>query len=126
MCEVEGWSSNADCGCMFKAENDNLPIHEDKAKGVHVKGLSDFYVGNAPDVFEIMRQGGSSRAVSSTRAFLSLGAFEIVLTPRFHAPRNELGVVAVALDLRHHRPGAQHGDGHAEDGFALPRRPRGK
>ena len=48
------------------AENDNLPVHEDKAKGVYVKGLSDFYVGNAPEVYEIMRQGGNARAVSAT------------------------------------------------------------
>lgn len=48
------------------AHNDNLQIHEDKAKGVYVKGLSDFYVGGQDDVYEIMRQGGNSRAVSST------------------------------------------------------------
>ncbi|KAK4700548.1 kinesin family member 5, partial [Phenoliferia sp. Uapishka_3] len=52
---------------LLAPENDNLPIHEDKAKGVYVKNLSDFYVGNAPEVFEIMRQGGNSRAVSSTQ-----------------------------------------------------------
>lgn len=48
------------------AHNDNLQIHEDKAKGVYVKGLSDFYVGGQDDVYEIMRQGGNARAVSST------------------------------------------------------------
>lgn len=46
-------------------------MHEDKAKGVYVKGLSDFYVGNAEEVFEIMRQGGSSRAVSATSEWRS-------------------------------------------------------
>lgn len=48
------------------AENDNLQIHEEKSKGVYVKGLSDFYVGSTKDVYEIMRQGGSARAVTST------------------------------------------------------------
>lgn len=52
---------------MVIAENDNLPVHEDKVKGVYVKDLSDFYVGNASEVYEIMRQGGNARAVSSTR-----------------------------------------------------------
>ncbi|KAM0745937.1 kinesin heavy chain [Meredithblackwellia eburnea MCA 4105] len=52
---------------LLAPENDNLPIHEDKARGVYVKNLSDFYVGNAPEVYEIMRQGGNSRAVSSTQ-----------------------------------------------------------
>lgn len=48
------------------AENDNLPVHEDKQRGVYVKNLSEFYVGNSAEVYEIMRQGGSARAVSST------------------------------------------------------------
>jgi hypothetical protein len=48
------------------AQNDNLQIHEEKSKGIYVKNLSDFYVSNAREVYEIMRQGGSARAVSST------------------------------------------------------------
>ncbi|KAL8280862.1 hypothetical protein RQP46_006866 [Phenoliferia psychrophenolica] len=52
---------------LMKPENDNLPIHEDKTKGVHVKNLSDYYVSSKEDVFEIMRIGGNSRAVSSTQ-----------------------------------------------------------
>jgi len=48
------------------AQNDNLQIHEEKSKGIYVKNLSDFYVSNAREVYEIMRQGGASRVVSST------------------------------------------------------------
>lgn len=48
------------------AHNDNLPIHEDKSRGVYVKNLSDFYVASAPEVYEIMKQGGEARKVSST------------------------------------------------------------
>lgn len=51
---------------LLAPQNDNLPIHEDKARGVYVKNLSDFYVGSAEEVFEIMRQGGSARAVTAT------------------------------------------------------------
>ncbi|GAA6008802.1 hypothetical protein JCM10207_001729 [Rhodosporidiobolus poonsookiae] len=51
---------------LLSPENDNLPVHEDKARGVYVKGLSDFYVSNSAEVYEIMRQGGNARAVSST------------------------------------------------------------
>ncbi|GEM07758.1 kinesin family member 5 [Rhodotorula toruloides] len=47
-------------------ENDNLPVHEDKQRGVYVKNLSEFYVGNSAEVYEVMRQGGSARAVSAT------------------------------------------------------------
>ncbi|GAA6052189.1 hypothetical protein JCM3770_000787 [Rhodotorula araucariae] len=51
---------------LLAPENDNLPVHEDKQRGVYVKNLSDFYVSNSAEVYEIMRQGGSARAVSST------------------------------------------------------------
>ncbi|KDN45937.1 putative kinesin-1 motor protein [Tilletiaria anomala UBC 951] len=51
---------------LLQPQNDNLQIHEDKARGVYVKGLTDFYVGSTSDVYEIMRQGGLARAVSST------------------------------------------------------------
>lgn len=48
------------------AANDNLSIHEDKARGVYVKGLTDVYVGSEGDVYKVMRAGANSRAVSST------------------------------------------------------------
>lgn len=48
------------------AENDNLPVHEDKARGVYVKNLTDFYVSSSSEVYEIMRQGGNARAVAAT------------------------------------------------------------
>ena len=46
------------------AQNDNVPIHEDKSKGVCVKGLSDFYVSAAQEVHDVMRQGGTARLAS--------------------------------------------------------------
>jgi kinesin family protein 5 len=51
---------------LYTAQNDNLQIHEEKSKGVYVKGLSDYYVSSAREVYEIMRQGGSARMVTST------------------------------------------------------------
>lgn len=48
------------------AQNDNLQIHEEKNKGVYVKGISDYYVSNAKEVYEIMRQGGNARVVTAT------------------------------------------------------------
>lgn len=53
------------------AHNDNLQIHEEKSKGVYVKNLSDYYVGSAKEVYEIMRQGSASRAVTSTSESVS-------------------------------------------------------
>ncbi|BGP16792.1 hypothetical protein JCM10213v2_004796 [Rhodosporidiobolus nylandii] len=52
---------------LLAPENDNLPVHEDKQRGVYVKNLSEYYVSNSAEVYEIMRQGGNSRAVSSTQ-----------------------------------------------------------
>lgn len=51
---------------VVSAQNDNLQIHEEKSKGVYVKGLTDYYVGSASEVYEIMRQGGMARVVTAT------------------------------------------------------------
>ncbi|KAF8495611.1 kinesin heavy chain [Gautieria morchelliformis] len=51
---------------LLAPQNDNLQIHEEKSKGVYVKNLSDYYVGSAKEVYEIMRQGGQARMVTST------------------------------------------------------------
>ncbi len=48
------------------AQNDNIQIHEEKSKGVYVKNLTDYYVSSAREVYEIMRQGGAARVVTST------------------------------------------------------------
>ncbi|KAI7872873.1 kinesin heavy chain [Spinellus fusiger] len=45
---------------------DNLPIHEDKTKGVYVKGLLEVYVGSIEEVYEVMRRGGDNRVVAYT------------------------------------------------------------
>ncbi|KAK5175749.1 uncharacterized protein LTR77_000888 [Saxophila tyrrhenica] len=46
--------------------NSNLPIHEDKARGVYVKGLNEFYVANVGEVYTIIEKGGQARAVAAT------------------------------------------------------------
>lgn len=56
--------------CGGTAQNDNLTIHEDKARGVYVKGLTDVYVGGQAEVFAVMKAGAKSRVVSSTRKCL--------------------------------------------------------
>ena len=44
-----------------------MPVHEDRVRGVYVKGLSDSYVASPADVYEALRTGNAARAVSSTR-----------------------------------------------------------
>ncbi|CAJ0833902.1 2111_t:CDS:10 [Entrophospora sp. SA101] len=47
-------------------QNDNLPIHEEKNRGVYVKGLLEVYVSSIEEVYEVMKRGGSSRIVAYT------------------------------------------------------------
>src|SRR6195952_1091399 len=51
---------------LLQPQNDNLPIHEEKNRGVYVKGLLEIYVSSVQEVYEVMRRGGSARAVAST------------------------------------------------------------
>lgn len=74
------------------AANDNLSIHEDKARGVYIKGLTDVYVGSEAEVFNVMKAGGASRAVSST---------SMLLRHRKTNVRHERRVLAISLHLRH-------------------------
>jgi kinesin family member 5 len=51
---------------LLMPQNDNLPIHEEKNRGVYVKGLLEIFVSNVQEVYEVMRRGASSRAVAAT------------------------------------------------------------
>jgi kinesin family protein 5 len=52
------------------ARNDNLSIHEDKSRGVYVKGLTEVYVGSEAEVYKVLKVGGANRATSSTSMFI--------------------------------------------------------
>ncbi|KAM0718748.1 hypothetical protein Q7P37_005819 [Cladosporium fusiforme] len=51
---------------LLVPQNDNLPVHEDKARGVYVKGLHEFYVGSVGEVYQVLERGGAARAVAAT------------------------------------------------------------
>ncbi|KAF2465596.1 kinesin-domain-containing protein [Lindgomyces ingoldianus] len=51
---------------LLNPVNDNLPVHEEKNRGVYVKGLLEVYVSSVPEVYEVMRRGGNARAVAAT------------------------------------------------------------
>jgi kinesin family protein 5 len=57
---------------MYLAQNDNLPIHEDKVKGVYVKGIKEIYVADTSEVYDVMRIGSDNRVVASTSKFIYL------------------------------------------------------
>nr|KAJ3416656.1 hypothetical protein HK105_001192 [Polyrhizophydium stewartii] len=51
---------------LLNPTNDNLPVHEEKGRGVYVKGLLEVFVGSVEEVFEAMRRGQSARVVAYT------------------------------------------------------------
>ena len=51
---------------LLNPQNDNLPVHEEKNRGVYVKGLMEVYVGAVSEVYEVMNRGGAARAVAAT------------------------------------------------------------
>ncbi|TPR02618.1 Protein kinase domain family protein [Aspergillus niger] len=51
---------------LLVPHNDNLPVHEEKSRGVYVKGLLEVYVSSVQEVYEVMRRGGTARAVAAT------------------------------------------------------------
>ena len=51
---------------LLVPQNDNLPVHEEKSRGVYVKGLLEIYVSSEQEVYEVMRRGGNARATAAT------------------------------------------------------------
>lgn len=51
---------------LLNPVNDNLPVHEEKNRGVYVKGLIELYVASVDEVYEIMQRGQKARVVAST------------------------------------------------------------
>ena len=51
---------------LLVPQNDNLPVHEEKSRGVYVKGLLEIYVSTVQEVYEVMRRGGAARATAAT------------------------------------------------------------
>lgn len=52
---------------IYIAVQDNLPVHEDKANGVYVKGLTEVYVSSVNEVYQVLDTGGQARMVAYTR-----------------------------------------------------------
>ncbi|KAK4683958.1 kinesin family member 5, partial [Tremellales sp. Uapishka_1] len=76
---------------LLAPQNDNLSIHEDKARGVYVKGLTDVYVGSEAEVYKVMRAGGASRAVSSTQMNAESSRSHSILMVGIHQSNTESG-----------------------------------
>jgi kinesin family protein 5 len=51
---------------LLDPSKDNLKIHEEKGKGVYVADVTETYVGEEQEVFNIMKVGTKNRAISAT------------------------------------------------------------
>ncbi|KAJ1758741.1 hypothetical protein GGH19_002680 [Coemansia sp. RSA 1807] len=51
---------------LLNPDETNLPVHEDKANGVYVKGLMEVFVSSIDEVYQVMRQGAKNRVVAYT------------------------------------------------------------
>jgi kinesin family member 5 len=71
---------------LLAPQNDNLPVHEEKNRGVYVKGLLEIYVSSVQEVYEVMRRGGMARAVAATNmnqeSSRSHSIFQITVTQK--------------------------------------------
>ena len=52
--------------CLEPGQSTNLQVHENKAQGVYVKGLSSIFVASIEEVYELMKQGAKNRMVAYT------------------------------------------------------------
>ncbi|KTW26413.1 hypothetical protein T552_02894 [Pneumocystis carinii B80] len=47
-------------------QHDHLPIHEEKNRGVYVKGLKEVYVSSLDEVYQIIKKGNQVRVAAAT------------------------------------------------------------
>ena len=52
---------------LLNPSQDNLPVHEDKTRGVYVKGLLEVFVSSVDEVYQVMQRGLASRVVRDTQ-----------------------------------------------------------
>ncbi|WWD15711.1 hypothetical protein CI109_100133 [Kwoniella shandongensis] len=76
---------------LLAPANDNLSIHEDKARGVYVKNLTEVYVGSESEVYKVMKAGGASRAVSSTNMNAESSRSHSIFVIGIHQRNTETG-----------------------------------
>lgn len=51
---------------LMDTDKDNLKVHEEKGKGVYVADVTETYVTEDSEVYEIMKLGNKNRAISAT------------------------------------------------------------
>ena len=62
MCEIY----NEKIRDLLNSSKDNLKIHEEKGKGVYIADITEEYVVNDHEVYNLMKQGNANRSVTAT------------------------------------------------------------
>lgn len=52
---------------LVDPRKNDLKIHENKQQGVHVAGMTESYVGNEEEVYDILRVGNENRSIGATK-----------------------------------------------------------
>jgi kinesin family member 5 len=51
---------------LIDPKKTNLKIHEDKVKGIYIEDVTETYVGEEQEVYEIMKVGNDNRSIGVT------------------------------------------------------------
>ena len=51
---------------LMDTSKDNLKVHEEKGKGVYIAEVTETYVAEECEVFEVMKLGNKNRAICAT------------------------------------------------------------
>mmetsp|Transcript_16437 Transcript_16437/g.27876 ORF Transcript_16437/g.27876 Transcript_16437/m.27876 type:complete len:218 (+) Transcript_16437:362-1015(+) len=62
MCEIY----NERIRDLFNPQKDNLKIHEERTKGVYIQGITENWVGDENEVYQLMKLGNSNRSITAT------------------------------------------------------------
>lgn len=54
------------CQDLFDPSKENLKIHEDKTRGVYIGEVTENYVSEEEEIYELMKIGNQNRAISAT------------------------------------------------------------
>lgn len=52
---------------LLDPRKNDLKIHENKAQGVHVAGMTETYVGSEEEVHDILNTGNENRSIAATQ-----------------------------------------------------------
>jgi hypothetical protein len=127
---------------LLNPVSDNLPVHEERGRGVFVKGLLEVFVGSTEEVYSALRQGQRTRATSATsRGVVCVcgvrcavcGVFAALRMPSSCLPvsspcpdarhRHELGVLPLPLHLYPANLSKEYGGWEHQNGKAVSGRP---